>query len=68
MEFKDNNNFKYEKSYEIIPEVLDKGEDLSKLIIYNYIRDNNNLSQEEKIKLAIKYQIFLKDTSLFAEV
>ena len=68
MEYKDKNDVKYEKNYEINPEILDKGDDLSKLIIYDYIRSNNNLSQEEKIKLAIKYQIFIEGTSLFAEI
>ena len=68
MEYKDNNNLNYEKNYEINPEILDKGDDLSKLIIYDYIKNNNNLSQEDKIKLAIKYQIFIEGTSLFAEI
>ena len=57
-----------EKKYEIIPELLEKGDDLSKLIIYNYINNDRNISEEEKIKLALKYQIFMKNTSLFAEV
>ena len=53
---------------EIIPQNIEKGEDLSKLIINNYILNNKDLSEEEKIKFALKYQIFTKDTSLFAEV
>ena len=57
-----------ENNYEIIPEVLDKGDDLSKLIIYNYIKSNKNISDDEKLNLALKYQIFMKDTSLFAEI
>ena len=57
-----------ENDYEIIPEVLEKGDDLSKLIIYNYINKDKNISEDEKLKLALKYQIFIKDTSLFAEV
>ena len=56
-----------ENNYEIIPEKLEKGEDLCKLIIYNYIK-NNNISEDEKLKLALKYQIFMNNTSLFAEV
>ena len=54
--------------YKIIPEKLEKGENISKLVIYNYIKNDNNLSEDEKIKLALKYQIFMKNTSLFAEV
>ena len=30
--------------------------------------NNSNLDDEEKIKLALKYQIFTKNTSLFAEI
>ena len=68
IEFKDNKGFKYKKNYEIVPEILEIGNDLSKLIIYNYILNNNNLSEEEKIKLALKHQIFMEGTSLFAEI
>ena len=57
-----------ENNYEMIPEVLEKGEDLSKLIIYNYIKKDKNIPEEDKLKLALKYQIFMKDTSLFAEI
>ena len=46
---------------------LPSGEDLSKLIIYDYILNNKDLSEEERIKLAINYQIFMEGTSLFAE-
>ena len=57
-----------ENNYKIIPEILEKGDDLSKLIIYNYINNDKNISEDEKIKLALKYQIFIKNTSLFAEI
>ena len=57
-----------ENKYEIMPEILEKGDELSKLIIYNYINNDKNITEEEKIKLALKYQIFIKNTSLFAEV
>ena len=30
--------------------------------------NNSNLEKEEKIKLALKYQILIDDTSLFAEI
>ena len=57
-----------ENNYELFTDVLEKGDDLSKLIIYNYIKNNKNLSEEEKIKLALKYQILMKDTSLYSEI
>ena len=66
LDYESNKNIK--KIYEIIPEKIEKGEDLSKLIINNYILNNNDLSEEEILKLALKYQICSKNTSLFAEV
>ena len=36
--------------------------------MYEYIKKEKNISEEEKIKLALKYQIFIEGTSLFAEV
>ena len=59
---------KYSKNYEIQPNELFAGEELSKLIIYNYISKKSDLSEEEKIKLALKYQLFIEGTSLFAEI
>ena len=56
------------EKYEIIPKEIPAGEELSKLIINNYILNNSNLNIDEKIKLALKYQIFNEYTSLFAEV
>ena len=56
------------ETYEVIPEELPIGEELSKLIINNYILRNLNLNEGEKLKLALKYQIFVENTSLFAEV
>jgi uncharacterized protein YegL len=67
--YKDNEQNKIiEKKVEMNSEKIEKGEDLSKLIIYNYIITNNNLSNDKKIELALKYQLFTKETSLFAEV
>ena len=56
------------KEYKIPSEYLEKGEELSKLIINDYLLNNLELSIEEKIKLALKYQIFTEYTSLFAEI
>ena len=62
----DKNEFN--KEYNLVIEELIKGEELSKLIMNDYILNNKDLSEEEKIKLAIKYQIFTEYTSLFAEI
>ena len=56
------------EDYEIIPNEISKGEELSKIIINDYFLNNSNLEKEEKIKLALKYQILIDDTSLFAEI
>jgi hypothetical protein len=56
------------ENYEIMPKEIPVGEELSKLIIHQYLLYNSNLSVNEKLKLALKYQIFTKETSLFAEV
>ena len=60
------NEEKVEKKYEIIPYYFPEGEELSKLIINNYLKDKNLV--EEELKLALRYQIFCKNTSLFAEI
>lgn len=56
------------KKYEMEPIELPSGEELSKLIIYNYILKYRQITKEDKIKLALKYQLFLEGTSLFAEI
>jgi len=61
-----DNEEKVEKKYEITPYYLPEGEELSKLIINNYLKSNNLI--EEEIKLALKYQILCKNSSLFAEI
>ena len=62
------NEEKVEKKYEIIPYYLPEGEELSKLIINNYLKQCKYLIEEGQIKLALKYQILSKNTSLFAEI
>ena len=57
----------YEK-YEVIPEEIQSGEELSKLIINEYLNRNKDLNEEEKTKLSLKYQILWKNTSLFAKI
>ena len=61
------NNQKIEKKYDIAPKCLPEGDELSKLIINKYLNENN-LEEEEETELALKYQIFIKNTSLFAEI
>ena len=61
------NNEKIDKKYEMTSIKLPDGEELSKLIINNYL-NNSILNDEEKINLALKYQIFTKNTSLYAEI
>ena len=61
------NEEKIEKKYEVIPENLPVGEELAKLIINNYLNENN-LEEEKETNMALKYQILRKNTSLFAEI
>ena len=71
IKYKENNNRKTEEkkeNYKIIPYEIPKGEELFKLILNNYILENVNLSEEEKLGLSLKYQILNKETSLFAEI
>ena len=56
------------RNYQLSSIEIPVGEELSKLIIYNYILNNNNLSKEEKIKLGLKYQLSIEGTSLFAQI
>ena len=66
--YNDYNNEEKCDKYTIEPEEINEGEDLFKLIINNYILNNSNKNDDEKEKLALKYQIFSKYTSLFAEI
>lgn len=60
------NNFL--KRYKLSAIELPEGEELFKLNMYDYIKNNENLSPEEKIKLALKYQILIEGTSFFTQV
>ena len=62
----ENNKQYFKENYDLEPIELPSGEELTKLIIYNYILQNK--SEEEKIKLALKYQLFIEGTSLFGEI
>jgi len=63
-----NNEKEFEENYEINAIEIPEGVELSKLIIKDYLDKNKNLKEEEKIKIALKYQIFTEYTSLFAEL
>jgi hypothetical protein len=65
MKYKQNKEEIVQK-YDIEPIELSPGEELSKLIIYDKILKSD--SEEEKIKLALKYQLFIEGTSLFTEI
>ena len=65
---KEKNNKEVNENYEIELEEIQTGEELSKLIINDNIVENKKLNEEEKTKLALKYQILTDYTSLFAEV
>ena len=62
-----NNKKKLIENYEISLEELQANEILSKLIINEYLLDNNNLTEEEITNLSLKYQILSNYTSLYTE-
>ena len=51
--------------YEIIPMEFPEGEEFSKLLIKNDLKNN---SEKEKLDKAIKYQLLNENTALFAEI
>ena len=55
------------EKYELYPEEIRDGEELSKINIYNYLLKDTT-SDEKKENLSLKYQILTEYTSLFAEV
>ena len=60
---------KIKKTFDIIPLEITEGEEFSKLIYNKYLLNSDSeLNEKEKINLALKYQIFIKNTSLFAEI
>ena len=63
-----NNKKELNENYEINALEIPEGNELSKLIIKDYLDKNKNLKEDEKTKIALKYQIFTENTSLFAEL
>ena len=70
IKYTDNKKNEIKKEYNIIPEKIPKGDELSKLIVYDYIRkkDFSFIEGDKKIKLALKYQLLIESTSLYAEI
>ena len=69
LKYLDIENKVIEQKYEILPEQIEKGAELSKLIIYNYLfGKESNLTDDEILNYSLKYQLLSKDTSLFAKV
>ena len=64
--YMDEDKKEVKKHYKIESENIEEGEELSKLIINNYIL--SHLNDNEIVSKSLKYQIFMKETSLFAEV
>lgn len=46
---------KVKKKYKLKPEEIPKGEELTKLIMKDYILKNKELKEQEKVLLSIKY-------------
>ena len=69
VKYLDSENKVIEQKYEILPEQIEKGTELSKLIVHNYLfGKENNLTDDEKLNYSLKYQLLSEDTSLFAKV
>ena len=59
----------YIKNYQVWTIVYPPGEGLSKLMMCDCLtNDPDEISEEEKIKLALRYQIFIEGISLFTEI
>ena len=63
-----SNKNKQIENYEIPIEQIQSSEELSKLIINEYLLENKDLKEEESTNLALKYRIISNYTSLFAEL
>ncbi len=47
---------------------LPEGDNMTKIIIDKYLKNNSNLNEKTEIKLAKEYEVLSKNTSLFAEI
>lgn len=64
----DNNAQEINKNYVLVPQVMPKGDELSKLLMNNYLKRYYNMDIESQISRALKYQILTECTTLFIEV
>lgn len=68
IKYSDNDKKIFNQKYNITPEEIPKGDELSKLIMYNIIKSNTNLDETEKLILSLKCKILTKYTSLFTDI
>ena len=47
---------------------LPEGDNMTKIIIDKYLKNNTNIDEKKEIELAKKYEVLSKNTSLFAEI
>ena len=47
---------------------LPEGDNMTKIIIDKYLKNNSNLNEKTEIELAKEYEVLSKNTSLFAEI
>ena len=64
----DNNAQEINKNYVLVPQVMPKGDELSKLLMNKYLKRYYNMDIESQISRALKYQILTECTTLFTEV
>ena len=47
---------------------LPEGDNMTKIIIDKYLKNNTNIDEKKEIELAKEYEVLSKNTSLFAEI
>ena len=65
---KNEKNKEITESYKLNSYEFPNGDELFKLVINNYIINDSNLTENEKLYLSLKYQVLNETTSLFAEI
>ena len=65
--FKNQKKFENNFEFKVIMN-LPEGDNLTKIIIDKYLKNNPNLDEKTEIKLAKEYEVLSKNTSLFAEI
>ena len=63
------NNVKFEKYIELKSIMkLPEGDNMTKIIIDKFLKNNSDLDEKKEIELSKKYEVLSKNTSLFAEI